>query len=98
LETGVKVKATGITPKAPPLTFDIHVPNSTVAHRFYTLSVRAAYRSPNADSKYFGQYLLPISKTQESVDAVVITKHFTVFLQAPDDSVVKAWDQTKWDP
>ncbi len=80
-EKGMRIKPTAITPNAPLLVLDIHKANPQVARQFYMLSVRAAPRSQNADATYFGQYLLPISKTQESVDAVVITKDFTVFLQ-----------------
>jgi hypothetical protein len=81
LEKGMRIEPTPITPKAPHLVFDIHKANPNINRRFYTLSVRAAPRSRTAHAKYFGQYLLPISKTQESVDAVVIYKYFTVFLQ-----------------
>jgi len=80
-EKGMKIEPTAITPNAPRLVLDIQKANPDIAGRFYTLSVRAAPRSQNAHKKYFGQYLLPISKIQESVDAVVITAYFTVFLQ-----------------
>jgi len=52
-----------------------------VVRLFYTLSVRAAPGSQKAHAKYFNQYLLPMSKTQESLDAVVIAEHFTALLQ-----------------
>jgi hypothetical protein len=77
----MRIEPTPITPKAPHLVFDIHKANPNINRRFYTLSVRAARRSQTAHAKYFGQYLLPISKTQESPDALVIYQYFTVFLQ-----------------
>jgi len=81
LETGMKIRPTALTPGDPPLVLDIHKPNPKIDRRFYSLSVRASSGSRNADKKYFNQYLLPISKTQESVDSVVITPYFTAFLQ-----------------
>jgi hypothetical protein len=80
-EKGMRIEPIAITPNAPPLVFDVHEANPNISRRFYTLSVRAAPRSQTAHIKYFGQYLLPISKTQKSVDAVVIYQYFTVFLQ-----------------
>jgi hypothetical protein len=80
-EKGMRIEPTAVTPNAPLLVLDIHKADPNIPRRFYTLSVRAAPRSRTAHAKYFGQYLLPISKTQESVDAVVIYKYFTVFLQ-----------------
>jgi hypothetical protein len=52
-----------------------------VVRRFYTLSVRARKGSPNVNDKYFGHYLIPISKTQESVYSVLISENFTAFFQ-----------------
>ena len=80
-EKGMRIEPTAITPNAPSLVLDIHKADPNISRRFYTLSVRAASRSQTAHTKYFGQYLLPISKTQDSVDAVIIYKYFTVFLQ-----------------
>jgi len=80
-EKGMRIEPNAITPNAPPLVLDIHKADPNIPRRFYTLSVRAAPRSKTAHTKYFGQYLIPISKIQDSVDAVVIYKYFTVFLQ-----------------
>lgn len=80
-EKGMRIEATAITPNAPDLVFNIHKADPQVARQFYTLSVRVAPRSQKVHPMYFGQYLLPISKTQESIDAMVITMYFTVFLQ-----------------
>jgi hypothetical protein len=77
----MKILLTPITPDARPLVLDIHEANPEVTRRFYTLSVRAAPGSRKADAKYFNQYLLPMSNTQESLEAVVITKDLTAFLQ-----------------
>jgi len=81
LEKGIRIKPTPITPNAPHIVFNIDKANINIDRRFYTLSVRAAPRSQTAHAKYFGQYLLPISKTQESLDALVIYQYSTVFLQ-----------------
>jgi len=81
LEKGMKIKPTALTPGAPPLILDIHKANPDVDRLFYTLSVRAAHGSQKVHAIYFNQYLLPMSKTQESLDAVVITEHFTALLQ-----------------
>ena len=81
LEMGMKVRPTALTLGAAPLILDIHKPNPKIVRRFYSLCVRASSGSPNADKRYFNQYLIPISKTQESVDSVIITQHFTAFLQ-----------------
>ena len=74
----MKVRPTALTPGAPPLILDIHKPNPKIGRRFYSLCVRASSGSPNADKKYFNQYLLPILKTQESIDSL---RHFTAFLK-----------------
>jgi hypothetical protein len=80
----MKIKPTGITKKAPALTIEIRKADETdpeVVRQFYTLSVQARKGLPNVNDKYFGHYLIPISKTQESVDSVLICEKFTVFFQ-----------------
>ena len=83
-ENGMKIKPIGITTTAPTLTIVIHKVNETypeVVRYFYTLSVRAFKGSPDVNDKYFGHYLIPISKTQGSVDSVLISQNFTVLFR-----------------
>jgi hypothetical protein len=79
-EKGMKIQPSGITEKK---SFTVHISeaNPAVVRHFYTLSIRASKGSPNVDDKYFDQYLIPVSKTQESVDSLVITRKRTVFFQ-----------------
>ncbi len=68
----MRIKPTALTSGAPPLILDVHKANPNVVRQFYTLSVRAASCSQKIHANYPNQYLLPMSKTQESLDAVVI--------------------------
>jgi hypothetical protein len=78
---GATFKPSRQTKKGPSLTITISEADPKVVHYFYTLSVRAGKGSPNVDVKYFGQYLIPISKTQQSIDALLICRKFTILFQ-----------------
>src|SRR6266540_695562 len=45
------------------------------------LSVRASKGSQKVDDKFLNQYLIPLSSTAETVDAVYISRDVTVFFQ-----------------
>jgi hypothetical protein len=80
----------------PPLTIDICKADEAdleVIRYFYPLSVRARKGSPNVNDKYFCHYLIPISKTQDSVDSLLISNKIYGLL--PNDT--GAWYQVPKD-
>jgi len=78
---GFSFQPTPLTENASNLSIDILKVDEEADGYFYTLSVRAKSRSRDVHAQYLRRYLIPVSKTQESVDAVWLSVHSTAFLQ-----------------
>jgi hypothetical protein len=79
---GFQFSPSKLMPTAPNLQIDIIKCDHEAEGYFHSLSVRAAKGSRAVHSKYLKRYLVPISKTKESVDAVWLAKDSTAFFQA----------------
>jgi hypothetical protein len=78
---GCRFEPQPLTEGAPRIFIDILKVDKEADGYFYTLSVRAKKGSRDVHAKYLNQYLIPVSKTQESVDAVWMSNECTAFLQ-----------------
>lgn len=89
--SGFQLRPQPLTENATGLEIDILKFDNEAEGYFRTLDVRAGPNSRAVHQKYLNRYLIPISKTQESVDAVWISKTMTVFFQM----TVKRYHGTK---
>jgi hypothetical protein len=78
---GIRFQPRRMTVNGPNLEIDILKTDNEADGYFYNLSVRAAKGSRKVNDKYLNRYMVPISKTKESVDSVWISKAVTVFFQ-----------------
>jgi len=68
-------------PRAPRLCVKIKKTNLEAGGYFHKLSVRAEPGFRNVGDRFLNQYLIPLSSTAETIDAVCILKDVTVLFQ-----------------
>ena len=78
---GIKFEPRPMDDDAPPLTVEIKTAERESSGYFHTLSVRARPGPRKVGDKFLNHYLVPLSSTQETVDAVYISDDVTVFFQ-----------------
>jgi len=71
----------GITANSAPFRVMISNIDEEADGYFYTLSVLAGKGSQKVADKYLGQYMIPVLKTQESIDSVWLSEEVTVLFQ-----------------
>ena len=75
---GIKFEARPLDDDAPPLIVEIKTASCESSGYFHTLCVRA---KPGSRDQFLNQYLVPLSSTQEAIDATYISDDVTVSFQ-----------------
>jgi hypothetical protein len=78
---GITFEALAMDDKVPALSLQINKAKGEAHGYFHTLSVRAGPGSCKVAEDVLHQYLIPLSSTAETIDAVYISENVTVLIQ-----------------
>ena len=78
---GIKFEARSMDDDVPPLIVEIKTAERESNGYFHSLSARAEPGFRKVGDEFLNEYLVPLSSTQETIDAVYISGDVTVFFQ-----------------